>query len=532
MKPDSPIGFMQPDGGVISLENGKLFAPTEFRGLIFYDSHVSPRTIEQCYPWHTASRGRNRKPGYTGPLGSVRHVSAWGTDDVLKAADRARAAALISKELHGSAAAFSRTLMPKSLHMSDYRHSKKDDTVVQGIHQGPCVLTRASAPEAIYLDRKGAFLECMKEQLPLPQYGPVRCVPKVSEVLDPAWKGTVCAVCWVPFSWVPPLPTRTENSRFRICQPWGVVAGVWSADILRTAVECYGVQVKRIIVGWKAWKVDRWMVPLAERINRIEHPGLRKVAYLTAWGGLASEGFLSGAREHTKGAAIFADSSLYWSHSSRNGPDYRPDIAAMFTGYNFSAMIRHAQKAGDRVLMMHVDSLVIQGTPVERLESYGMPVKGVGAFRAWGGGNYEIDGPIPASGNSGLEPSISLEEHRSRLEERGRQWIGGEKPSLSANAVSMPFFEKDACAPRPPSEAVVKRVHAREVPLPPSSGVVPVRDRWQLPDPGDAWVWIPGRAMVPGKIGIHGVSLLDGTPIPKDACFTPTGTMAWCRYAC
>ena len=493
MDKDSPIGFFQPDGSVVSLENGQRFNATGFRGLIFYGDSVDPRTIEKEWPWRQATRGKHRKPGYSGPLGVVRHIEAWMAKDEAHAAELAREGAALTGELHGSVASIGRAFLPRELFLSKHRHRSEDDLLLDAIHQGPIVATRGYTPSAIYLDRKGAFLAAMREPLPIPAAGPSLYLPSEGEVLDPRWCGTVCAVVEVPFSWIPPLPARSNLSKWACIQAYGTVCGQWSADILRQAVFDFGCGIVRIIAGWKAPMVSKWLAPMADRIDRLPKE-LRKRVYLTAWGSLLGRGYLSGKAakpsvvDRKKPVHIFPDSTLYWEEVSVTGPNLRPDVASVLTGKNWVEMMSTIQRFGDRVSLAHIDSVMVAAPAsfrVDRDVPKGFGVKGVGALRVYGVGNYDLSGMgADARGDAGLRPGMDPQEHRKTLDEHGRQWLYL-PPSQDPNAISFPIHQKYTIGPRPIPGLTTRQ---KEAPPSPPSHVVPPVPLACMPD-GEVYVW-------------------------------------------
>ena len=519
MDRDMPIGFFQPDGAVVSLVNGQTFNATGFRGLIFYSDAVDPRTIEHVWPWRQATRGKHRKPGYTGPLGAVRHIEAWMAKDEAHAAELAREGAALTGKLHGSVASIGRGFLPKELFLSKHRHQEEDDLLLDAIHQGPIVATRGYVPSAIYLDRKGAFLQAMRDPLPIPAAGPTRCLPTPGEVLDPRWCGTVCGLVKVPFSWIPPLPARSNLSKWSCIQAYGTVCGQWSADILRQAVIDFGCEIVRIIVGWKAPMVSRWLAPMADRIDRLPKE-LRKRVYLTAWGSLLGRGYLSGSAtrpetvDNKKTVHIFPDSSLYWSQVDVRGPNLRPDVAAVLTGKNWIEMMKTIQHFGDRVALAHIDSVMVSAPA--RFDAIrdvppGFGVKGVGALRIYGVGNYDLSGMgADARGDAGLRPGSDPEEHRKNLDEHGRQWQY-RYPSQDPNAIGLPIYQEHAVGPKP---FIGLSTRKTACPVPPSYVACPL-DLLDVPD-GEVGVWCDewsGKA----RKSHDGIVRDDGIKAPKGA---------------
>lgn len=310
------------------------------------------------------------------------------------------------------------------------------ELAMAAVTPGPMLVTRANNGErALQLDKKGAFLEGIREARAHLSHAPVRPFHPWAEVRRR--EGIVCAAARIPEGlYVGPLPVRRAMVT---AWPVGVVAGCWTIDALKRA-EGLGVEVMAVLDGFVGTGPRQRLRPLAERFDRIEHPGLRKAMYTRWWSRWASVGWSVAeidAHDPVKGVRF---DLLPWTRRppwyAERRPDVSADIAARAWGPVVDLMLSH----GRDVVAAHVDAVWTRR--VSEVPE-GFSLKGDGPTRFWSIGTYEAAGKVAAMG---CPPHVRGREAVRRWAESGspagtalsREWRGMLLPSRNPSAESDP----------------------------------------------------------------------------------------------
>lgn len=297
------------------------------------------------------------------------------------------------------------------------------------IHQGPTVVLRGGCADGIEWDRIGAFLQGMRSPVP------VAWIPwhdtdwsYVEELPD---EGIARATCYLdPDRWagrLPPLPVRTSGGTI---YPVGYVSGVWTLGLLRDAA-AMGAEVEHIDeVALAACEPIHARV--ADRIDAIKHPGLRKMLYTRYWGRLAFAGGWKGTIEKQADTDVkIGTSALWWRWDGRTlggtcPPDYRPDQAAFIAAHNHRAVNREADRLPpDALVAAHVDALWIDASIAHDIDPApdGWKIKGRGPLRWYATGTYTHAGEHHAQGCPGKIDDARMTEWVAGGLRDGAEWV-------------------------------------------------------------------------------------------------------------
>lgn len=285
------------------------------------------------------------------------------------------------------------------------------------IHQGPIAQTRGGAGLVAHWDRKQAFLSALRQPMPLRNtWRAVR--PALIDEWD-CWldegEGLVSAIVHCPGikagMGIGPLPFRANG---RTIWPVGTIWGTWTIEELRRAITA-GAQIEHV---WEVALCDtaKWLEPLADRIDAIKSPELKKLIYTRFWGSRASEGgyrargewFMDEHGEPNEapqplnriGRMRLRGSELPWEWEGcdptvgKASPYYRPDLAAFIAGDNCARMQRALYSVpGEAVIAAHVDAIWIdldrvKGEEWKPVAGDDWILKGTGPMRSYRVGTY------------------------------------------------------------------------------------------------------------------------------------------------
>lgn len=319
------------------------------------------------------------------------------------------------------------------------------------IHQGPQVVCRGGAANALCYDRSEAFLRALFEPVPLrDSWQPLAPGARWSRYART--KGIVRATVRIAEDYpndIPPLPVRDLGSTVYGC---GLVRGVWTTQLLAEAVDRGGVEVVEVHEAARC-EVEPIHAWAGERIAAVKDKRLRKLLYTRYWGRLAAMGGWRGTVEYPEGyergtVHRFAGSDLYWVWDGYNleshqcSPDYRPDHAAFIAADNHRRMNQElARIPAGAVIATHVDAVWVDSDTRWYPSGDDFRLKREGPLRFYAIGTYDHDGKLAAQGYEG-EPLTSdrLREWSRNLTPNPamRHWTGAVTPNADAGAVSRP----------------------------------------------------------------------------------------------
>lgn len=339
-------------------------------------------------------------------------------------------------------------------------------------HGGPIALTMSSHPDVVHIDMRGAYLQAMREPLPvLGEDEKGRKMGGYSTFHDADWEdvrgktGFVEATVLVSRDQfkagdIPPLPIRHFSGS---CHPAGIIRGAWPICMVEDAAAAGEVEVLK--VHQFCW--SNLTMPMFADITddfRVNRQG--KLLYTRFWGKWASKGGFSGMVTDNPPNGAVRSHGIWWEHEGVDTydheapPTYRPDIAALIAGYNHRQVFRAVRrlKPGS-IVSLYVDAIWtsdIEGAAKIVEESGGeWVVKQRGPGRFYGPGIYHHGDRM---GAAGYDPLLHGELTPERLDlwaasplHKGqtvtnRDWSAN--PATTAGAVSTPLILRDGqCGP-------------------------------------------------------------------------------------
>jgi hypothetical protein len=347
-------------------------------------------------------------------------------------------------------------------------------------HGGPIAITCASHPNLIHIDMRGAYLQAMRE--PLPVYGEGSDGKKMGgyrTYMGARWDdledkvGFMEATVYVrpelfgPMD-VPPLPIRHFSGSVHAV---GIIRGAWPICMVQEAVEAGEVEVLKVHQFCWAEETQRLFDGIAAdfQLNRAG-----KLLYTRFWGKWASRGGFEGVKTDDPPDGSVRSHGLWWEHSGveqlthEAPPTYRPDLAAMIAGYNHRQVYRIVRKLKKgSIAALYVDAIWtsdIEGAlKIVEEEEGEWSVKGQGEARFYGPGVYQHNDRMGAAGyDSSIHGELTPEKlakwagspfHKGGNMVTNRIWNG--HPNKDPDATSMPLrMNEDNCAPACPGPSV------------------------------------------------------------------------------
>ena len=230
------------------------------------------------------------------------------------------------------------------------------------VHQGPIAVCRGGAEDCIEIDRIHAFLQGMREGVPLSLHP--RPVEEWERILDSSEQGIARAIVWAdPSTWrsaLGPLPCRSAGGT---TYPVGWISGAWSLDLLRGA-QIMGAAVSEVL-ELATCNIQALHAKAADAIEKVLRADkvAGKLLYTRYWGRLANIGGWIGRTVEEPGAVRHPGSDLWWRWDGIElggpaAPDYQPSHAAFISSSNCLRMMRELDALpAEAVVAAHVDAL-------------------------------------------------------------------------------------------------------------------------------------------------------------------------------
>jgi len=239
------------------------------------------------------------------------------------------------------------------------------------MHAGPAAVLRASAPFAVHIDRKKAYLAALRE--PMPVLG-LRHEGKSGGFYthdDRRWskirklEGFVEAQVRISGDPNDPagLPSLPVHATCGTIYPKGFVRGTWTIRAVREAEDRGEVEVVSVEQFAYAPATEPIFAELADLFEQLPQP-LQKRLYTRFWGKLGSRGGYVATKSAEPISGAIPASGLWWAWegiepwSPKARPTYRPDIAAFVLDANQRAVFRDLRRlAPGSVVATHVDAI-------------------------------------------------------------------------------------------------------------------------------------------------------------------------------
>lgn len=230
------------------------------------------------------------------------------------------------------------------------------------VHQGPIAVCRGGADDCIEIDRIQAFLQGMREGVPLDLH-PQPAADGL-KILDGEAQGIMRAIVWVnPGTYraaLGPLPCRTSGGTV---YPVGWVSGAWTLDVLRSAM-IMGARIAEVLEV-ATCRIEKLHARAADAIDRVmmHEKKAGKLLYTRYWGRLANIGGWIGRTIQAPGSVKHDGSDLWWSWDGLElggyaPADYQPAHAAFIASSNCLRMMRELDALpAEAVIAAHVDAL-------------------------------------------------------------------------------------------------------------------------------------------------------------------------------
>jgi len=334
------------------------------------------------------------------------------------------------------------------------------------LHGGPIVVCRGSSNHAMEIDRRGAYLEALMDEVPAIGKG----MDGGSWVTYPGarWKDIRSKMGFADVTVhvkrdvlgehaIPPLPIPTIVGSIR---PTGVLRGVWTMGALTDAEERGEVEIVEVHQWCAVLDSRPLFLELANDFEALPKK-LGKPLYTRFWGKLGSRGGFVGKKQgdvqdgQTLAAGLCWDFDGVQIESHEAPPHYRPDIAAFIADHNQRRVISAARRLDPKsIVAVHVDAiwtddleganrLVLDGAEVGAWEH-----RAAGPLRFYAAGVYNHDGRLGASGYDvetrgsltpkTLESWISGNAWRpDRLHMQGRLWNQDPAAVAESSSVSL-----------------------------------------------------------------------------------------------
>lgn len=330
----------------------------------------------------------------------------------------------------------------------------------EGIHQGPMVLTRASAPKARLWDRSQAFLWGLRVGVGTRwdvRFPPASGIDYVRRLIDKGAAGMVHAEMTAPEEQaVPQLPCATP---FGNIYGVGKIRNTWTFDQVSVALQS-GYTLDYVHATAHATRLEPIYAKMADFIEALPHKPLRKGIYRVAWGCLAGGGGIEGRTERAPGATRQSGSRLWWIEKPSPDPWaeqgeegggvsclFRPSHAAAIAGDNHARIQRVLYDCGGDVAQVLLDSVTLTGLSSGD-SGPGWAVwkeEARGEFRGHATGNYRfIDGETVVRERAMGKPvDISADRWFADLSKpRDRAWTGN--PATDPEATSRPLYLEES----------------------------------------------------------------------------------------
>ena len=363
------------------------------------------------------------------------------------------------------------------------------------LHGGPIAVLRGSAPYAVQIDVRKAYLAALYQRVPIvgPEGGWYthggrdwsqlrKLVGFVDATVEIAEKGS---------AWLPPLPVHFG---FGSAFPTGKLRGCWTIAQVCEAEERGELIVTKIHQFCYAPQTRPLFAEIADFFQTIPSQ-LQKRLYTRFWGKFGSRGgYIARTSEEPRFGEVPAG-GLWWAYdgipldSPAARPTYRPDLAAFVSAHNHRrvmATLREIDPAS--VVACHVDAIwttdVVGASRVCAKQSGvgAWRVKRTGPLRFYGIGCYRHDRHLAASGyDARIMGKLTL----PRME----RWI--QHPHTTHSRLLLETREWTADPARVPS-ATSKPLHVEmDTTVSPAEGPSVYDDSWTLagwrkPVPADA----------------------------------------------